>query len=277
MFVFFLIQIIYAFYKSTQLLKKQFHHCYLIELIFFLSCKEKPTMIKGILSSFFVITLFVSSISAQSLVVGTSNPTKSGAADEFELELGFTVSNQSFEQIPVKVRRTVLSDISGSSNFFCWLACYTEGTSLTPNPLVIDGESSSNAFSAHLRPNMNSGTAQIQYTFFNADNTSDSTNVIVTFEVTPLGIKNVVTESSVKAFPNPADDKLTLNFNRTTNSSSATLELFNMLGVKVASIPVSSLEGTVVIPTADLKSGLYFYSLKEDGKNSRPGRVTIKH
>jgi hypothetical protein len=234
-------------------------------------------MIKGVLSLFLILTLFVSSVSAQNLVIGTSNPTKSGAADEFELELGFTVSNQSFEQIPVKVRRTVLTDISGSSNFFCWLACYTESTSLTPNPLVIDGESSSNAFSAHLRPNLNSGTAQIQYTFYNADNTSDSTNVIVTFEVTPLGIKNVVTESSVSAFPNPADDKLTLNFNRASNTSTASLELFNMLGSKVASIPVNTLDGTVVIPTENFKSGLYFYSLKEDGKNSRPGRVTIKH
>ncbi len=228
-------------------------------------------------SAFILLTLFVSNISAQSLVIGTTNPTKSGAADEFELELGFTVSNQSFEQIPVKVRRTVLSNISGSSNFFCWLACYTESTSLTPNPLIIYGESSSNAFSAHLRPYMNSGTAQIQYTFFNADNTLDSTNVIVTFEVTPLGIKNVVTESNVRAFPNPADDKLTLNFNRNSNTSTAYLELFNMLGSKVASIPVTTLDGSIVIPTDDFKSGLYFYSLKEDGKISRPGKVTIKH
>ncbi len=236
-------------------------------------------MKKVLLHSFAIVSFILTSytLNAQSIVVNTQNTTITGAADEFELELGLSVTNNSSEQKDIKVRRTVLSPITGSSNFFCWLACYVEGVSLTPNPLTMDGGATSTAFSAHLRPNMNSGTAQIQYTFFDANNTSDSTNVVVTFEVTPLGIKNVSSETALKAFPNPVDDKLNISFARSTNNETASIELFNMLGVKVASVQLNSVEGVISIPTEDLKAGLYFYSIRENGKSSKPGRITIKH
>jgi hypothetical protein len=174
-----------------------------------------------------------------------------------------------------------LTSIENTTNFFCWTVCYTPIVSLSPNGLTINGDSSTNnSFTSHFRPNFQGGVSEIQYTFFVDNGTpypEDSANVVVRYEIAPLGISKISTIASLNAFPNPADDKVTLSFTRSSLNENATIELYNMLGAKVYSQKVDGMDGTISISTENLKAGLYFYSLNEGGKISRPGRLTIKH
>ena len=231
---------------------------------------------------FLLVGLVVFSLNlvhAQSIVVNSPNPTiVVGSADADELATGIEIMNISLEQKEIKVRRTMLITIDGTSNYFCWTACYVPSVSLSPSGLTLNGDSSiNNTFTSHLKPNGQTGVSEIMYTFFDANNPQDSANVVVRYEIAPVGISKISTITSLKAFPNPADGKVTLSFTRSSLNGKGNIELYNMLGSKVYSQQVEDMDGTITISTENLNAGLYFYSLNEGGKSSRPGRLTIKH
>ena len=226
-----------------------------------------------------LVILSMNLVHAQSILVNSLNPTiVVGSADADELETGIEIANISLEQKDIKVRRTMLISIDSTSNYFCWTACYIPSVSLSPNALTINGDSTvNNTFTSHFKPSGHSGISEIQYTFFDANNPQDSTNVVVRYEIAPVGISKISNVASLKAFPNPADDKVTLSFTRSSMNGKGTIELYNMLGAKVYAQQVEDMDGTITITTENLKAGLYFYSLNDGGQSSRPGRLTIKH
>jgi len=239
--------------------------------------KMKKVYVKYFLTGLVVLSLNL--IHAQSIVVNSPNPTiVVGSADADELATGIEIMNISLEQKEIKVRRTMLISIDNTSNYFCWTACYIPSVSLSPSGLTLNGDSSiNNTFTSHLKPNGQTGVSEILYTFFDANNPQDSANVVVRYEIAPVGISKVSSVASLKAFPNPADGKVTLSFTRSSLNGKGNIELYNMLGSKVYSQQVEDMDGTITISTENLNAGLYFYSLNEGGKSSRPGRLTIKH
>lgn len=226
-----------------------------------------------------LLVLSLNLVHAQSIIVNSPNPTiVVGSADADELETGIEIANISSEQKDIKVRRTMLISIDSTSNYFCWTACYIPSVSLSPNALTINGGNTvNNTFTSHFKPSGHSGICEIQYTFFDANNPQDSANVVVRYEIAPVGISKISTITSLKAFPNPADDKVTLSFTRNSLNGKGNIELYNMLGSKVLSQQVEDMDGTITIATENLKAGLYFYSLNDGGQSTRPGRLTIKH
>lgn len=237
---------------------------------------------KKVYISFITVGLVFLSLNlmhAQSIIVNSPNPTiVFGSADADELATGIEIMNISLEQKEIRVRRTMLITIDSTSNYFCWTACYIPSVSLSPSGLILNGDSTiNNTFTSHFKPSGHSGISEIQYTFFDANYPQDSVNVVVRYEIAPLGISKISNIASLKAFPNPADDKVTLSFTRSSLNGKGNIELYNMLGSKVYSQQVEDMDGTITIPTENLKAGLYFYSLNDEGQSTRPGRLTIKH
>ena len=239
--------------------------------------KMKKAYVRYFLTGLVILSLNL--LHAQSLIVNSPNPTiVVGSADADELETGIEIANISLEQKEIKVRRTMLMTIDSTSNYFCWTACYIPSVSLSPGGLILNGDSSiNNTFTSHFKPSGHSGISEIQYTFFDANNPLDSANVVVRYEIAPVGISKISTITSLKAFPNPADNKVTLSFTRNSLNGKGNIELYNMLGSKVYSQQVEDMDGTITISTENLKAGLYFYSLNDAGQSTRPGRLTIKH
>lgn len=226
-----------------------------------------------------LVFLSLNLMHAQSIIVNSPNPTiVVGSADADELNTGIEIANISPEQKDIKIRRTMLMTIDSTSNYFCWTACYIPSVSLSPAALTLNGGNTvNNTFTSHFKPSGHSGISEIQYTFFDANNPQDSANVVVRYEIAPVGISKISTNTSLKAFPNPADDKVTLSFTRSSLNGKGNIELYNMLGSKVYSQQVEDMDGTITISTENLKAGLYFYSLNDEGQSTRPGRLTIKH
>ena len=227
-----------------------------------------------------LVLLSLNLIQAQSIVINSPNPTiVVGSADAEELVIGIDIMNISLEQKEFKVRRTMLNSIEYTSNYFCFgTSCYTAIVSVSSNPRIINGNSTvDTTFSSHFKPNGQSGVSEIQYTFFDVNNPQDSANVVVRYEIAPVGISKISSSASLKVFPNPADDNVTLSYTRNSLNGKGSIELYNMLGAKVYSQQVDNMDGTITISTENLKAGLYFYSLNDGGQSTRPGRLTIKH
>jgi hypothetical protein len=223
-----------------------------------------------------ILVFSFGTIGAQSYQLENVTSYDFGAVNE-DLEAHTYVKNISGSLKRVLVKSEVISMPTGSQTYFCWVQCYEPTVTEAPAYIeVADGEVINN-FHGYLRPNGIAGTSEIRFTFYSVNAPEDSIQLIGHFEASPVGIKDVkVTETTIIAYPNPADDKFNISY-KNLSTQDATLEVFNMLGTKVASVSIRNTEGIVTIPTDQLKAGVYFYTLRGNGKTSKPGRITVKH
>jgi len=91
-----------------------------------------------------------------------------------------------------------------------------------------------------------------------------------------LGVNNVVAIKSVNAYPNPANDVVTVAFNL-ANATNVSVTLTNMMGQTVATENRSNtVNGNVEFNTSSLPDGVYIYTVSANGERST-GRVLIAH
>lgn len=97
--------------------------------------------------------------------------------------------------------------------------------------------------------------------------------------ITPayLGNNNTITAlNAVTATPNPANNKVSINFSF-DNASDVTVTLTNLLGQVVASQNLSNMtSGSAVFNTSALASGVYVYTMQANGE-STTGRIVVAH
>ena len=126
--------------------------------------------------------LYESSSSTSSLSLLYDSLIISGNILDQELELNFTVYNNSDSDLDVYVLRNILSD-NAPTNWFCWDLCYLPNTDVSYYSSEIPSGSYSNEFSAHLVPDVSGGVYDIEYCFFSDMNYSDSICVTVNYIV----------------------------------------------------------------------------------------------
>lgn len=106
-----------------------------------------------------------------------------GAAEVASDEL--FVKNNTDAEMSVKCVRTVVSEASGTMNYFCALGtCLAPMTDETPLPYKIAANTqveADGAFSAHYMPMSKPGTTVLKYKFYNVDNDAEFIEFQVTF------------------------------------------------------------------------------------------------
>jgi hypothetical protein len=223
--------------------------------------------------SLLISALLISGISqAQSL--SASNVYVSGPV--FMMEGHATITNNSGTAKDVLVQRTINNIVPGHVSYFCWFECYGETTSLAPDPINIPAGSSTSIFKAYLESNLIPGISYVKYCFFDMANTSDSVCVDYVFDAS-TGISEVPTDRNFisKPYPNPAKENTSFLVNLNKGSKGSRIKIFNMLGAEVKDIPVTDSRNSVKINVADLKSGVYFYSLWVNNKSTGTGKLMI--
>jgi len=190
------------------------------------------------------------------------------------------VKNNGVTTKQVKVRKIETSLIPGSVNSFCWGACYGSGTYLSPVARTITaGAIDSSGFSGDYFPNGHLGISLITYKFFNVNDTTDSVTVIVSYNATAVGISNVSENKIIfsNAYPNPANSYTGFNYNLPQTAMNQKIIIRNLLGSVISEIALSNLEGNAVISTAELKSGIYFYSLMVNDRIFITRKLVVQH
>lgn len=231
---------------------------------------------KKILLSLFTVATFMSansqSLSNSALVIAPS------VFDPTLLIATLTVSNNTGSSLNVMCARTTNNVASGHSSSFCWDQCYGAQTNVSDNPLPIAANGNSNAFVGDLHTGGSAGTSDVTYSFYVEGNPNDQTTITIQYNYT-TGISNVITETASisSARPNPADAFTTVSYNLKGNASNYTLELNSLLGAKVAQLNFSSNNGVLTIPTENLNAGVYFYTLKENGKTLSSQKLIVSH
>ena len=231
---------------------------------------------KKILLTLFTLASFVSvnsqSLTNSSLVIAPS------IFDPTLLVATLTVTNNTTSDVSVMCSRTANNLASGHSSSFCWDQCYGAQTNLSDDPLPIVANGTSTAFVGDLHTGGLAGTSDVTYSFYIEGNPNDQTAITIQYNYT-TGISNVITETASisSARPNPADAFTTVSYNLKGNASNYVLELNSLLGAKVAQLNFSSNSGVLTIPTENLNAGVYFYTLKENGKTLSSQKLIVSH
>ncbi len=99
---------------------------------------------------------------------------------------------------------------------------------------------------------------------------------VITDSCATVGInEKLVRKIDIKAYPNPANDFVTFEYSLPFTAESATITITNVTGIQITTLQVNSSLEEIVWNTHTVSSGIYFYSLKVNGKTVNKGKLII--
>ena len=111
----------------------------------------------------------------------------------------------------------------------------------------------------------------LRYFVMHPDSTNDPFN-----PVSPNSINEVSYNATINAYPNPANDELSINY-ELTNVSSPILSVYSIVGAKLDAHQLIGLNGNLTISTIDLESGMYFFTIEENGQRFHTQKFNVVH
>jgi len=200
---------------------------------------------------------------------------------KYEVLAEIDVKNISSDSLDVQCKKQYIQIINDTENTFCWLSCFTPYTFESIVPATIQPNETTTIFSGHYKPCGQLGCSLISYTFFNDNNPSDSTMVVVKYIMQDC-IYNAIPENTLVnnrfslPYPNPTKEKIFLK-NNSFDFKTGFFELYNNLGVIVKTFSFTSNNTILEFSTKELKSGIYFYKIITDNVFQKSGMINILH
>ena len=190
------------------------------------------------------------------------------------------IKNVSTQDMNVKLKRidgnyTALTD----SNAICWGICYMPGVSVSNTSITIEaGDIDSLNFTGHVFPDRDGIPADgdITYVFFDENNPADSVAMTIHYQVVIIAsIDNKINNTDIKIYPNPVIDFLKLDFSK-TDFKNLTFSLYSSSGVLVLKEIITGMSKTNTINLERLPEGIYNYSITEDTRLVKTGKLILK-
>jgi hypothetical protein len=227
---------------------------------------------------FFGLVLSFSGMSAQSIElvnpVVQVNATAATLTGAGEMVAEWPVTNLSDVQISVKCSRSVVSEIAGTSNYFCWGVCYGETTNVSLLAQTILASDTNHTFYAHYKPLGNPGETLINYCFFNMANPTDQACQTVSFcyeSVCPVNVEEDQNPKIELAGSNPLKGLSFLNYQLHAGETQGQLLITNLQGELVKESVVKGNSGSILLNAQDYAAGLYQFTLM-----TSKGKETIR-
>ena len=79
-----------------------------------------------------------------------------------------------------------------------------------------------------------------------------------------------------EAYPNPAQNEITLEYTLHAQTREAKVVFYNVLGANVAEFDMPKRENKLEISVAKLNPGIYFYTVSADGINEITRRLIVR-
>ena len=188
------------------------------------------------------------------------------------------IRNLTGQDLNVLVKKEVIEDLEGVSNYFCWGLCFGPDTYVSPNPVAVPANSvtSVGALSFHAMFDENVfGKVQVRYSAYDERHPEDAVTINVVFHRSGEGIHEVSSVRFGQAYPNPASS--VVNFDYNINASDrASVSVYNLLGQEVKSQQVNGMQGHLSVSVADLNEGIYFCKLFVNGSAVSTEKFVVK-
>jgi hypothetical protein len=197
----------------------------------------------------------------------------------YEIVSHARVKNNTDREVSVKAERITIDTVPGSMNQFCWVQCFAPWISVSPLAYSIPAydTTADEVFAGHYLPQNQMGTSTLKYVFFLENNPNDKVSFVVRYVVSPSSIDDLASKISFgNAYPNPATNKVSFNFNFPSGVQKATLKIFNLLGQAVIEHQIYETNGKLEIPVDQLNEGVYLYSLNVNNNVIHTKKLIIR-
>ena len=217
---------------------------------------------------FFGLALSFIGMSAQTMElvnpVAQVNATAATLTGAGEMVAEWPVTNISNVSISLKCSRSVVSEIAGTSNYFCWGVCFGETTNVSLISQTILPSDTNHTFYAHYKPLGNPGETLITYCFFNTANPSDQACQTVSFcyeSVCPISVEEEQNAKFELVGSNPLKGLSFINYRLHAGETQGQLLVTNLQGELVKKVLVKGNSGSILLNAQDYAAGVYQFTL----------------
>ena len=199
--------------------------------------------------------------------------------DSYEIQFDLDIINTTDADINVVAQ---MEDLTGiGMTYLCWGNCYMPGILEAQNTVTAGGEG---VFNGHVMfMDANSGEVlpvgtevKMVYTFFDERNPEQTYTFNVNFKYQP---ESIVDYNSVdvfsNAYPNPANNTVSFDYNMPYDVNSASVAIYNMMGQEVVRQNLNLGGSRADINVSDLNEGVYFYSLIVNNQTVKTNKFVV--
>jgi hypothetical protein len=174
--------------------------------------------------------------------------------------------------------RTIIEDVEGTDNSFCWGSCYAPNVDTSTIAVTIMAQETTYEFVGDHYPNGITGVVKVKYTFYDSHNFGNQTSVFVNYDATSSSeINEKASQYTMsEVYPNPANHIATIDYDFTGINNSS-IVIYNLLGTVVEKLDVSGKSGKARINTSMYLEGIYFYSLLFEDEVIRTQKLIVRH
>jgi hypothetical protein len=185
------------------------------------------------------------------------------------MKFPLAVKNISSSDIQVKVRRSEISTVEGSINYFCFGNCYIPEISESSEAVTISAGGIVDIFYADYEPGKEKGTSEIHYHFFDINNVKNPTSVIAKFSDTDTGIEDISSSGYVNIWS--SQDIVSVSY---CLHEDKILIISDISGKTIKKQLLKAGVKTEILPTTFPK-GIYIYSVQGKKELSFAGKFII--
>jgi len=188
------------------------------------------------------------------------------------------VKNEGSNLIYVKAKKTEVSIMPGTENYFCWGSCYDPSVYVSIDSISMGHNDVNKTFSGDYETNKITGASIIMYTFFDSNDPNDSIAFIVKYITgSGVGIEGSKPEVNISnIFPNPAKNNVSISYDL-NGATNARVEIRNILGSIVRVQEINESNGQINMDVSDLTNGVYFYSFIVNEMPIKATKLVIQH
>jgi hypothetical protein len=218
-------------------------------------------------------------VDAQNLALSNYVQIVSDPGNTTMLESYVQLDNTGSSPIDVICERTINYIPANMDELFCFGAfCNPPSTPITTYTTTVQGGARDNTFKADVVPNGNCGNASLHYRFYDQNNPADSIGITLEFQFCAVGLNENANDFGLsRPLRNPADQFTVFAYNLNTNEENDKLFVYNMLGSLVKTMDIAGKNGSIVLSTAELKSGVYFVSYVSQNKIKNSYKLVVSH
>ena len=190
----------------------------------------------------------------------------------FTAELRFSVHNSS--TIAQTTARIVVSKLDNSSiiaESVCTDICVGDTIS---RPFTINPNGDFEGSYVHFNVPDGAEPGLFLCSVIDTNNPSNKAEIFVLVSNNPLGIEPAQSQLEFSAFPNPATQAVSINYQM--NEAGGELLVSDLLGHTVMSLPLKAAKGNVTLDVSNLPKGIYIYSIRQKGINSAAKKLIVR-
>jgi hypothetical protein len=99
------------------------------------------------------------------------------------------------------------------------------------------------------------------------------------FQVVPTftGLEENETMGTFSMYPNPTDNKVTIQYTITNPNGKTNVSLYDLTGRELKTIKMIDAQGSTQFSTIDYPNGIYLVVLSDDNGRHKTGKLIVRH